>query len=262
VFSARGVLLPAGRVALDASLPDRHAVLAIHEVPALVITLPADVPEGEATEFVEDKAAPLLIERAADFLGIAETKYLVDELEKRSPATVRHVVPKAIDLPTLADVLRRLVDEGLSVKDLKGILEAIVRSPSGERDAATLSERVRVEMKRSITFELTGGNGKLRAFVLDSQIEEAVRGSITRNSSGTYAALSAAAIRDITAGVERTLGADKDGTAVLLVPTDIRRYVREILATDFPRLRVIAHDELLPEIGIESRGTVTLPKDD
>src|SRR6185436_12943541 len=145
------------------------------EVPAHVTTLPPDVAETDATDFVEDEVIPLLIDRAADFLGIAETKFLVDELEKRSPATVRHVIPKAIDLPMLADVLRRLVDEGLSVRDLKGILEAIVRSPSGERDAAALAERVRVDMRRSITFELTGGNPKLRAFVLDSQIEEAVR---------------------------------------------------------------------------------------
>jgi type III secretion protein V len=262
VFSARGVLLPAGRIAVDASLPDRHAVLAIREVPAHVVTLRPELPETESTEFVEDEVIPLLIDRAADFLGIAETKFLVDELEKRSPATVRHIVPKAIDLPTLAEVLRRLVDEGLSVKDLKGILEAIVRSPSGERDAATLAERVRVDMRRSITFELTGGNPKLRVFVLDSHIEEAVRGSISRGSSGSYVSLSPAALRDMNEAVERTLGADKDGgTPVLLVPSDIRRFVREILETDFPRLRVIAHDELLPEIGIESRGTVTLPND-
>lgn len=263
VFSARGVLLPAGRVAIDASLPDRHAVLSIREVPACVVTLPPELPESEATEHVEDDVVPLLIDRAADFLGIAETKFLVDELEKRSPATVRHVIPKSIDLPVLADVLRRLVDEGLSVKDLKGILEAIVRSPSGDRDAAALAERVRADMRRSITFELTGGNPKLRAFVLDSRIEEAVRGSITPSSSGAYVSLSPAAIRDIAAGVEGTLAADKDDAApVLLVPTDIRRFVREILETDFPRLRVIAHDELLPEIGVESRGTVRIGADD
>ncbi len=262
VFSARGVLLPAGRVAIDASLPDRHAVFSIREVPAHVVTLPPELPQAEAAEFVEDEVIPLLIDRAADFLGIAETKFLVDELEKRSPATVRHVVPKAIDLPVLADVLRRLVDEGLSVKDLKSILEAIVRSPSEERDAATLAERVRVDMRRAITFELTGGTPKLRAFVLDSHIEEAVRGSITRSSSGSYVALSPAAIRDIVSAVERTLASDKDGgVPILLVPSDIRRFVREILETDFPRLRVVAHDELLPETGIESRGTVTLPRD-
>jgi type III secretion protein V len=264
VFSARGVPLPAGRVAVDDSLPDRHAVLSIHEVPAHVVVVPEDLSGAEPAEFVEDRLVPLLIDRAADFLGIAETKVLVDELEKRSPATVRHVVPKAIDLPVLADVLRRLVEEGLSVKDLKGILEAVIRAPSGERDAASLAERVRVEMRRSITFDLTSGNEKLRAYVLDSHIEEAVRSSITRGSAASFVSLSPAAVRDIVSAVDRTLGdAEKETPApVLLVPSDIRRYVREMLETDLPRVRVIAHDELLPEIGIESRGTVVIGKDE
>jgi type III secretory pathway component EscV len=99
--------------------------------------------------------------------------------------------------------------------------------------------------------------------VLDSQIEEAVRSSITRGTSGSYTALSAATVRDIVAAVKRTLSTDQDGAPpVLLVPSDIRRFVREILETDFPRLRVIAHDELLPEIGIESRGTVVIGGDE
>jgi hypothetical protein len=60
------------------------------------------------------RLAPLLLERAADFWASRE-KFLVDRLEKRSPATVRHIVPRPIDLP-VADILRNLVDEGLSVE--------------------------------------------------------------------------------------------------------------------------------------------------
>lgn len=264
VFGARGVPLPTGRVGVDPALPDRNVVLSIHEVPARVIALPSDVPASETAGYVEERVSALLVERAADFLGIAEVKLLVDELEKRSPAVVRQVVPKAVDLPILAELLRRLVDEGWSIRDLKGILEAVLRAPPGERDGGALAEHVRAEMRRAITYALTEGSGKLDAFVLDAHIEEAVRGAITRGASGSFVSLGPATVRDIVAAVRRALETHGPGidTPVLLVPSDIRRFVRELVETDFPRLRVIAHGELLPEIVVNTLGRAAITAHD
>src|SRR5262249_37885795 len=104
VFRELGVPLPPCRVATDPTLPDAHVVLGIREVPARIVDLHAH--EGAlAVEHVERELAVLLLDRAADFLGIAETKTLLDRLEAASPGTVRHIVPKVIDVPVLADVL-------------------------------------------------------------------------------------------------------------------------------------------------------------
>src|SRR5450432_3843101 len=81
VFRDLGVPLPTGRLAANAQLPPRHVVLSIHEVPARVFAIPADVSEALIAEFVVGQALGVLQNRSVNFLGIAETQGLLDELE-------------------------------------------------------------------------------------------------------------------------------------------------------------------------------------
>src|SRR4029078_12571579 len=91
-------------VRVTAGLPARHVVVSLFEVPARVLTLADD---ADALLQIETAATHLLRPRAADFLGLAETQRLLDELEQFAPATVRNVVPKPVTLTLLSDILRR-----------------------------------------------------------------------------------------------------------------------------------------------------------
>jgi type III secretion protein V len=261
VFRDRGVPLPPCRVTVDPSLPDRHAVVSIHEVPARVIRIASGVADGEVAARVEAETRALLVDRAADFVGISEVKSLLDALERRSPATVRQVVPKTVDVAALAEILRRLVDEGFSVRDLRAVLEALARAPATERDPLALAEHVRAECKRALTYELTGGAAELEVVLLDSHIEESVHGAISRTSAGSFLALAPAASRDIVAAVSRALeggGHSPGAPAVVLTRPDIRRFVRKLLETDLPNVRVVSFVELLPEVTLKTRGRATI----
>jgi type III secretion protein V len=258
VFKERGVPLPACLYDVEPALTDLAAQLAIHEVPATeVVALPGLTP-GDAAAFVEEHLAQALTFRASDFLGIAETTELLSRLERTSPATVKQLVPKRIDAATLTEVLRRLVEEDVSVRDLKGILEAIARAPAAERDPLALAEHVRAEMRRAITHRLTGGAAALEVVLLDANIEETVRGAVSRTTSGSFLTLSPAAARDVVTAVRRALGDSSDATGVILTKPDIRRFVRKLLETDLPRVRVLSVAELMPEIALKTRGRATL----
>src|SRR5262249_7185360 len=82
LFAELGLPLPAPRVRATAGLPGRHVVLALHEVPARVLTVPPGIQDEAVGAFVADATADLLRGRAADFLGLAETQRLLDELEQ------------------------------------------------------------------------------------------------------------------------------------------------------------------------------------
>ena len=259
VFRELGVPLPPCRIGVDDDLPDGNAVVSIREVPAA--TIDARASGVLEPSVVEARAAALLLDRAADFLGISGTKALLDRLDAVSPATVRQVVPKSIDVATLADVLGLLVDEGVGIRDLSGILEALTRAPAGDRDAATLSEHVRGELRRALTWELTQGAGSLEVVLLDPSIEDAVRGAITKTSAGRFLTLSPAAADDIVEAVRAAVSGIEpppERAPVLLTRPDLRRFVRQLLEPSFPRLRVVAFTELLPEITIVARGRATL----
>jgi type III secretion protein V len=258
VFSQLGVPLPAGRVQGDPELPERHMVLSIHEVPATVIPVPDAVGPDGIADFVRSEVTAVLRDRAADFVGIAETQLLLDGLKQVAPATVQQVVPKPVPLLLLAEVLRRLVEEGVSIRDLKGVLEALSQRAATERDPLPLAEFVRVQLRRAITHDLTAGDHELRVILLDQLLEETIRDAISRTSAGSFLALAPAAGRDIVAAVHNALGAREATGTVLLTQPDVRRFVRKLIENDLPQLRVVSYGELLPEIAIKPIATARL----
>jgi len=260
LFRERGVPLPPGRLSVSDTLPPRHALLALHELPALLIALPPTLADSELAERLLVELLPTLERRAQDFLGLSETQSLLDELEQIAPASVRQVVPKPINLVQLTDILRRLVEERVSVRDLRAILEALALVGAAEKDPLTLAEFVRLQLRRPLTHSLTRGARELPVLLLDGHIEEAVRGAITRTAAGSFLALAPVASRDIVAAVKRAVAqhAATVTPQVLLTQPDIRRYVRKLLEPELPELRIVSFTELLPEVAIKPLGRATV----
>ena len=259
LFRELGVPLPAARVSVVESLPPRHVVLSLKELPTLVVPLPAEIPDESVAELVVSRLLPSLRERAVDFLGIAETQSLLDQLEQIAPATVRQVVPKPIAVTQLADILRRLVEERLSVRDLKQILEALSLVAHAEKDSLNLAEFVRSHLRRTISHELTRGGRELSVLTLDAMIEDTIRSAISRTSAGSFLTLSPAAGRDIVKAVKRALESLGDAPSPpLLTQPDVRRFVRKLLDLDLPELRVVSYAELLPEIHVRTLAKATI----
>jgi type III secretion protein V len=260
VFRDRGVPLPAGRVTVSAALPERHAVLSLHEVPALLITFPAEVADAELAQHLLLQLLPALDRRAQDYLGLSETQNLLDELEQIAPASVRQVVPKPITLIQLTDILRRLVEERVSIRDLRAILEALSLVGAAEKDPLTLAEFVRAQLRRPITHALTAGARELPVILLDQHIEETVRGAITRTPAGAFLALAPIASRDIVSAVRRAISnhASEQRVVIVLTQPDIRRFVRKLLEPELPDVRIVSYAELLPEIAVKPLGRATV----
>jgi type III secretion protein V len=261
LFGELGVPLPLPRLGSATALPARHAVVSLFEVPARLVPIPAQLSEEQAVAAIADAAAALLRARAADFLGLTETQRLLDELEHVAPATVRHVVPKPISVALLTDILRRLLEERVSIRDLRAVLEALASAAGPERDPVTLTELVRAHLRRPLTFRLTRGASQLGVVLLDEMIEDTVRRAVTRTAAGAFLALSPAASRDLVASLRRAAAeAAVPGGAppIFLTQPDIRRFVRKLLETDLPDAEVTSFAELLPEVTLRPVARATL----
>jgi len=253
IFAELGVPLPAPRVRARAGLGERHVVLSLHEVPARVLRVPDDVDAAAVVAWARERTLELLRVRAADFLGLAEVQRLLDELEQFAPATVRNVVPKPVTLVLLTDVLRRLVEERVNVRDLRGVLEALSTAAATEKDPLNLAEYVRSQMRRAITFRLTAGLGQLDVVLLDPLVEDTIRRAITRTPAGAFLTLAPQAARDVLSAVRRAVAGVSTGEQppVILTQPDIRRFVRKLLEPELPDVWVVSFAELLPEVALK-----------
>jgi type III secretion protein V len=252
IFADLGVPLPPPRVRVRADIEPRCVVLAVHEVPASVLHVPEALAGDEVASWVRQPALQLLRARAADFVGLAEVQRLLDELESFAPATVRNVVPKPVSLVLLTDVMRRLVEEDVSVRDLRSILEALSSVAATEKDPLNLAEYVRSQARRAITFRLTAGAGRLDVVLLDAILEDTVRRAITRTPAGAFLTLAPQAARDVIASVRKAVGAGAAGApTVVLTQPDIRRFVRKLIESELPAVSVVSFAELLPEVALK-----------
>ena len=256
IFSELGVPLPAPRVRVQEQFPERHVVLSLHEVPAIAAHVPRELDADAGCELVQGRILELLRSRASEFLGLAEVQRLLDELEQFAPATVRSVVPKPISLVLLTDVLKRLVEERICVRDLRGVLESLSTVANTEKDPLGLAEYARSQMRRAITYALTGGSGRLDVVLLDSAIEDTVRHGVTRTAAGSFLTLAPHAARDVLSAITRAVkdARPNPSPVVILTQPDIRRFVRKLIEPEMPSAWVVSFAELLPEVTLKPVG--------
>ncbi len=198
--------------------------------------------------------AAVLRRHAREFVGVQEVQTMLDQLEKAFPAIVKEVVPKVVTVLKLTDILGRLVEEEISVRDLRGILQALAEQGQMEADSVMLTEHVRSSLKRYVSHKYARGTNTLVVYLLDPQIEDAIRSSIKRTSAGTHLALEPDIAQEIVQAVKNECG-HLPPTAqrpVILTSMDIRRYVRKLLEYEFnPPFSVVSYQELSPELNIQ-----------
>jgi type III secretion protein V len=205
--------------------------------------------------------AAVLRRHAREFVGVQEAQSMLDQLEKAFPAIVKEVVPKVINVLKLTDILGRLVEEEISIRDLRGILQALAEYGQVEADNVMLTEHVRASLKRYVSNKYARGTNTLVVYLLDPQIEEAVRGSIKRTSAGTHLALEPDIAQEIVQAVKNECG-HLPPTAqrpVILTAMDIRRYVRKLLEYEFnPPFSVVSYQELSPDLNIQPVARISI----
>lgn len=197
---------------------------------------------------------------AADFIGVQETQDLLEQLEGPFPAAVQEVVPKQLGVQELSEILRRLVEEEVSVRNLRGILEILAERARGERDPVVLVERVREGLARYITNQYARNDGSVIGYLVDRSIEDMVGGAVRANEEGTYLALPPDVTRQILDGVGKCVESDiKSGRRpILLTNQNVRRYIKRIVTLEYPEVVVLGFQELDPAFQIQPMGRVTV----
>lgn len=194
----------------------------------------------------------LLTRHAETFIGMQETKYLLDRMEERAPDLVREVT-RLLPVQRIADIFQRLVQEHISIRDLRTILQALIEWAPKEKDVVMLTEYVRGSLKRQISFMYSKGQNMLPVILMEPQVEETIRKAIRQTSAGAFLSLDPGSSQRILDAVERSAGRFRNSTQkpVLMVSMDIRRYVRRLIEPKFYELPVMAYQEVTPDITVQ-----------
>ena len=136
----------------------------------------------DASTVVATHLNHLLHRHAAEMLGRQEVQQLLDKLGEDQKGLVEEVVPKAISLTVLQRILQNLLDEDVSIRDLRTILDTLAEHAPQQQDAGELTAAVRLALGRAITQQWFAGHETLNVIGLDGQLEQVLTQAM--NGSG------------------------------------------------------------------------------
>jgi type III secretion protein V len=196
---------------------------------------------------------------AADFVGIQETRFLLQNMEGSFGELVKEV-QRVLPLQRITEVMQRLVSEEVSVRNLRTVLESLIEWGQKEKDVVLLSEYVRSSLKRYISHKYATGQNILPAYLLTPDVEDTVRNAIRQTSAGSYLALDPNQARKLVQNVKRRVGDVRRQASrpVLLTSMDVRRYIRKLIEGELYELPVLSYQELTPEVTVQPLGRVEL----
>ncbi|TCI23191.1 flagellar biosynthesis protein FlhA [Exiguobacterium sp. SL-9] len=212
-----------------------------------------DPPSVVATHLTET-----LKKHAADLLGREETKQLVEHLKETHPVLVEDVTPSVLSIGDIQKVLRHLLKEHVSIRNLPLLFETMADYGKVTKDADILGEYCRQGLSRQLTDQVSPPDGPLYVVTLGGQTEQLIQDAVQKTEFGNYLALDPEQAREIIerSGEQLSMFERYGASAVILCSPTIRLFVRQLLERYYPDVPVLAYNELLSSIEVKSIGVI------
>ncbi len=209
----------------------------------------------DAATVVATHLSQLLKKHAHELLGHEETQALLDRLAVTAPKLVEELTPKTLPMSVISRVLQNLLEEGISVKNIRRIAETLTERGVKSQDPDALSAAVRISLGRSIVQNVAGMRAELPVLTLEPELER-ILNETTRDGTGMglepglverlHDSLNAAAQKQEINGEP----------AVLLVPPALRPWLSRMMR-GIRNLHVLAYNEIPDDKRIQMIGAVS-----
>ena len=222
------------------------------EMMGLTIVDPASVLTTHLSEAIKKNAHELI--------GRQEVQDLLAVIGKESPKLVEDVIPNAVTLGEFVRVVRGLLRESLSVRDLATVLEAVADAAPRSKDPGFLVEQVRRRLFRQITSRIADASGTVHAVTLDRESEDVLRRSLGASEGEAVLAPDIDTARKLVAELEKMAArqAAEGRSIVVITSPDLRRPLFDFGSRFVNDLFVITARELTPGTSVQPVGTIEL----
>ncbi|MDC1143993.1 flagellar biosynthesis protein FlhA [Porticoccaceae bacterium] len=202
----------------------------------------------------------LLRDNAAELLSHDETQQLLDKVAGRSPKLVEDLVPGKLPLATITKVLQNILDESVSVRDMRTIIEVLSTESGRTQDADELTAAVRPRLGRMIVQSLIDVNDNLPVITLDPSLEQMLHNILQQSSSNQGLVIEPTLAESLfKALAENTQDVENQGhPAVLVVSPGIRPWLAKIIKHRLSDLTVLSYSEIPDDQAVKVVATVAV----
>jgi len=212
-----------------------------------------DAPSVIATHLTE-----VIKTYASEVLGRQDVQTLINSLSADYSAVVKEVKDAGATVGDVQKVLKGLLREGVSIRDLVTILETIADYFPTVKDHDELIELVRQALSRQICQQYLNEEHKIPVITLSKEVEEEIKKSVVDTERGKRFAMEPDSQKRLLRRIneEGTKVRQRGMRPVFLTSPDVRALFRNIVSSVLPNAAVLSSFEIVPDIRLEAVGTI------
>jgi flagellar biosynthesis protein FlhA len=196
----------------------------------------------------------------SQLLSYKDMRTLLDRLEPEYKRLIEEMIPSQLSYSGLQAVMKLLLAERVSIRNLHLVLEAIAEVAPHVRRAEQLAEHVRTRMAQQICGDLAE-NGSLKVLRLGNRWDLAFHQSLKRDAKGEVVEfdIDPRQIEQFSTEASKVIRAhmDQGHQFALVAAPDARPYVRMVTERLFATLPVLSHVEIARGVQVKSLGTIS-----
>lgn len=194
---------------------------------------------------------------AHDLFGYEEAQNIMDNLAKSAPKLVEDLVPKTLPLGVVVKVLQNLLQEGVSIRDIRTIAETLAEYGAKSQDPDILTSASRAALGRSIVYEINGVENEFPVITLDPELEQLLHQSLQTAGESGVGIEPGLAEQMHKSLEESSQKMEMEGqVAVLLVSSFVRPWLARFVRHSISGLHVLAYNEIPEDRQIKVVSTV------
>ena len=200
----------------------------------------------------------LLRNNSSELLSHDETQQLLDKVAERSPKLVEDLVPEKLSLATITKVLQNILDESVSVRDMRTIIEVLATESSRTQDVDELTAAVRPKLGRMIVQGLVDVDDNLPVMTLNPALEQMLNNILQQNGSNQGLVIEPRLAESLISALAKNTREieDQGSAAVLVVSPGIRPWLSKFIRHRLSDLTVLSYSEIPDDQAVDVVATI------
>ncbi|MBH0201285.1 MAG: flagellar biosynthesis protein FlhA [Nitrospira sp.] len=214
----------------------------------------------DASSAIATHLSELIKRHGSELLGRQEVQALLDEVGKSHPKLVEELIPTLVPLGTVVRVLGNLLKEGIPIRDLRSILEAISDQATTTKDAEVLTEYARQALARTITKQYQAPDGSLQVITLDPRLDRSLAEQAAALPPGAMLNLDPTLSHKLLTGLKQAAErvAARGQQPIVLCSQVVRRHLRRHCDRMLHTVPVMGLNEVDSFVRLQSLDTVRI----
>ncbi|WP_370263581.1 FHIPEP family type III secretion protein [Limnobacter sp.] len=218
--------------------------------------------EANGIEFVSyenrlvSQVEALLVKRIDQLFTLNEYQAHITGLGEQYAEQLKEL-ERVLPSTKVVDILQRLLNESVSIKNMRSVLNSLIDWGQRERDTAVIGEQVRRVLNEQICHQYARQR-KLHLFMLDTEFEQLIREATRSNSQAIYLDIDSTSLNYMVDAVEEQIGMHTLGEFMpgIVCSMDCRLLFRQIIQDQLFGVPVLSHQELSKQVEIQVMGSI------